>query len=425
MPLVLYKWDFETGDTQGWFLGSYSSLDSTSQVQGTYSIRYRRASAPNSLADLVAYITNIDLSAAQKPLLVFVVRAKLSWSGVGEETGHAIRDIHVVVKDSAGNVLLSATSRLDRGRPSDITKVVAVDLSAVAGRGGLRIEIFFVASHYDMSGVTYACYIDAVHIIDGGDKEYNIALLAFSNMERTLSYGVPDADQLLPSGVTRFAIALATPPHSLVEATDIFTYTAVCSQGSASITTTNEAYRHTSSVVAPTPPPSLVLRLDIGVHVKSVVASERHSFDEVIVVTFWSAYWDLLAVYVFRLAATINPVLPPFQTAMVSIPSGQAWEGQLSYTLRVHSRRLDVALQVSYLKGSQADIVSGLMKLEVYDGSGTTKIGESAVDLTSANLTGPYIDGLPVDTSLQLKISWSIRSTANVVLAVRPLFRVY
>jgi len=423
MPTVLYKWDFETGDTQGWMLEGYVSLDSTSAIQGTYSLytdgsRTGRIEAGSSKR--VAYIQNIDLSTANRPLLAFLVRVATP-GGYANYSG-----IRVVVKDSAGNTLLDRVLAIRRGTSYDVTKAVSVDLSPVASMTGLTIEIYWYAYGGNIDGHS-ACklYVDNIHIIDGGDREYNIALLALSNSDRTLTFSIPDADRALPSGVAMFAINLATPPHPLAEDTDIFTYTVACDQGSASITSTDANNRHASPITAPSLPPAYIDTLSIRSHVTSV-GFDYYAFDETVVVTFWSSSWGLLAVYVFRVAITINPYSPTYATAMINTTYGSAWAGQREFTAKVHARSLGIRCYVRYLVGDNTIVQAGTVKLEVFSEDYSVKYGESSVDLTTGTvLRGPVIAGLPVDTTLMLRISWSITASTRVVIEVRPEFLVY
>jgi hypothetical protein len=423
MPTVVYRWDFETGDTQGWTLESYVTLDNSGALQGTYSlytdsIKTGKISAGTSKR--IAYITNIDLSAASRPLLVFLVRARAG-------AYYNASGIRVVVKDSAGNTLLDRISAIRIGANYDVTKAVSVDLSAVAGRSGLTIEIYWYAYGSDIvDAATNKLNIDNIYIIDGGDKEYDIALLALNNMDRTITYSIPEADRALPSGVARFSIALATPPHPLNEDSDVFTYAVYCDQGSASITSTDKYYtRHVSDTATPTTPPSYVNELRVRAF-PTTAGSTWYSFDEKVVVTFWSAAWELLHVVVFNVAITINPYSPTYATAMINTTYGSTWAGQREFTVKVHARSLGIRCYVRYLVGDNTIVQAGTVKVEVFSEDYSVKYGESSVDLTTGTvLRGSVITGLPVDTTLKLRISWSITATARVVLEVRPEFIVY
>jgi len=424
MPTVLYRWDFETGDTQGWVLGSYSSLDNTSKLQGVYSIKYSLGVICNTeYNNLIMYITGIDLSTASRPLMIFLHR-----SDNGGECPAYVNypeEIIVRVKDSSDNILMTSTVRVAY-LASGFTKVIVVDLSPVAGRSDLKIEIIqYNFNRCCAPGSTIIAYYDNIYIIDGGDKEYNIALLTNSNVDRTVSFSIPDNDKALPSGSARFSINLGSPPHPLDESRDVFTYTAVTDQGSAPITSTDATYRHASALQAPASAPAQFSRLDVRAYVVSVVAG-YYAFDEVVVVSFWGTDWSLKVVYVFRVAITVNAYSPLSATAMINTTYGTAWNGLRDFSLKVHGRSLTIACYVKYLVGDNTLVQSGTVKVEVYSSDYTRKYGESVVDLTvGTELTGPDITGIPVDTDLKLRISWSIVANARVVLTVRPIFKVY
>ena len=422
MPTVLYRWDFETGDTQGWVLGSYSSLDGSSALQGTYSIKYDRRS-DGTFDDIIAYITGIDLSTASNPMMVFIVRVDCL-----ERDFHELRIGVEVLQDSS--VLQSTYTWIHPGASGargEITRRFVVTRLNVAGRSGLTIRIrvawLGTAQYSDITRTIV--FVDQIHIIDGGDREYNISLLALNNIDRTLVYDIPEAERALPSGVSRFAVTLATPPHPLSETTDIFTYTVECDQGSASITSTDSTFKHTSSIVTPSTAPTYLNRVRIRAFVKTA-GTTWYSFDEDVVVTFWSTAWDLRAVYVFKVAITVNPYSPPYATAMINTTYGSTWTGQREFTLKVHARSLGIRCYCRYITGDNTVVQAGTVKVEVFSEDYSVKYGESSVDLTTGTtLRGATITDLPLDTTLKLRISWSLVATARVVLEVRPEFLVY
>jgi len=421
MPTILYKWDFETGDTQGWALGSYSSLDSTSQLQGTYSVKYARLIHPGeTVEDVVMYISNIDLSTATKPLLVLLVK-----DTTNDALANRPFELRVYVKDSAGNILLSIFERI-LFHSNGVTKVAVFDLSSVAGKTGLTIEIRQYVHNDSGLGRNKIIYIDSIHIIDGGDKEYQIALMGLNNIDRTtLSYTIPDADKALPSDTTRFAINLATPPHPLTEGSNIFEYTAICDQGSASISSAVDDIWHASTITALTTSPAYFNSLSARIYPKTA-STTWYGYDETVVVTFWDASWNLKIVYVFRVAITINPYSPTYASALINTTYGSTWSGQRDFTVKVHARSFSVRIYVRFLVGDNTVVQIGTAKLEVYSSDYSTKYGESSVDLTAgAALRGATISNLPVDTELKFRISWSITANARVVLEVRPEFIVY
>jgi len=427
MPTILYKWDFETGDTQGWALEPYVTLDNTSKLQGTYSL-YTYASKTGDITSgsfkRLAYITNIDLSAATKPLLILMVRT------IGSGYFNYYGGVGVVVKDSLGNILLQFAEKTVHTYGDwstdyyDATKIVVFDLSSVAGKSGLTIEIYWVAMDGNIDR-TATIYIDNIHIVDGGDKEYQIALMGLNNTDRTLSYTIPSPDNALPSGVTRYAINLADPPHPLSESSDVFAYTAECDQGSASITSTDANHRHASPIASPSTAPSRFNALSVRIY-PTTAGTAWYGYDRTVVCTFWDAQWSLKAVYVFRVAISINPYSPVFASALINTTYGSTWSGQRDFTVKVHARSFSVRIYVRFLVGDNTVVQIGTAKLEVYSSDYSTKYGESSVDLTAgAALRGATISNLPVDTELKFRISWSITANARVVLEVRPEFIVY
>jgi hypothetical protein len=429
MPTVLYKWDFETGDTQGWVLGSGVVLDGTSQLQGVYSLYLTKyMGSGTSSSDLIAYIENIDLSAANKPYLVLLAKLGMRSVSIGYVGCYHHYNVRVVVRDSIGVKRIDAAARAyySTNSYSNDYKTVAivVDLTPVAGLSGLRIEIYAETSLYAIYG-DIAYWIDNIYIIDGGDREYNIALLAPNNTDRTITFSIPEADRLLPLEATRFAIALATPPHPLSENTDIFTYTIVCDQGSASITSTNVSNRHVSGIVTPSERPVFVNELRVRVYPKTA-GSAWHYSDERVVVTFWSTGWDLVYVIVFNVSITINPYSPVYQTAMINIRYGGVWTGYRDFDVKIHAKSLAVRCYARFVYGDYTVVQAATVKLEVFSEDYSTKYGESVADLTTGNeARGSVITGLPVDTLLKFRISWTISASARVVIEVRPEFIVY
>jgi hypothetical protein len=95
--------------------------------------------------------------------------------------------------------------------------------------------------------------------------------------------------------------------------------------------------------------------------VKSV-GFDYYAFDETVVVTFWSAAWDLLAVYVFRVAVTLNPYSPLYATAMTNVVYGSTWAGQREFTVKVHARSLGIRCYVRYLVGDNTIVQAGTVK---------------------------------------------------------------
>jgi hypothetical protein len=133
-----------------------------------------------------------------------------------------------------------------------------------------------------------------------------------------------------------------------------------------------------------------------------------------------------LHVVAFNVAITLNPYSPLYATAMTNVVYGSTWAGQREFTVKVHGRSLGIRCYVRYLVGDNTIVQAGTVKVEVFSEDYSTKYGESSVDLTTGvALRGPTITGLPTDTPLKLRISWSITALARVVLEVRPEFLVY
>jgi len=128
MPTILYYWDFETGDTQGWTLGTSSTLNSESKIQGTYSIRYSTSLPPWSETEsVVMSITGIDLSTAVKPIILFVIKDETPYT-----PANVPQRVKVRVYDSGGTLRLErvATTAHDI---VGFTKTLVFDLTPVAG----------------------------------------------------------------------------------------------------------------------------------------------------------------------------------------------------------------------------------------------------------------------------------------------------
>jgi len=418
MPLTLYYWNFETGDTQGWVLGPYSSLDNTSKIQGVYSIKYTRSiTGGGEFTVEIMSISGIDLSSAVRPMMIFVIKDESSTAYVNYPC-----DIIIEVY-RGGSLILSRRARIIY-YVNNFNKIVVADLS-----GANQSDLTIIIKQYNKLGastaVTIVTYYDNIYIVDGGDREYNIALMSFNNQDRTIDYDVPEGDRSLPSGTTRFAISLGTSPHPLDEATDIFTYTAVTNQGSVSITSTDTSHRHTSTVLTPTTPPATFNKLSTRIYLRTA-GTGWYGFDETIAVVFLDTSWNLVYVYVFRVAITINPYTPGFQAISVNVTYGTLWSDNREFTAKIHARSFSLRCYVRFIVGSYDKVQSGTVKIEVFSEDYSTKYGESEVNLTTGNeIRGAWITNIPVDTTLKLKISWSIIASARITIEVRPEFAVY
>jgi len=410
MPNVLYKWDFETGDTQGWILGSYVTLSSEAKIQGTYSLKYsRHLSGGGTYTDDVGYISGVDLQTATRPILIFV-------SGVSSIL--KIVTFILEVYDSDGTLLYtrSVTAYITDG-----VKIIVIDLLPVAGRTNLTIKIKM--SYSGTAGYTYTWYIDNIYIIDGADKVYDIALLAVYNMDRTLVYEIPEADKALDPTVAGFAVALLDPPHPLNESKDVFRYTAVTDEGSTYIQSTDSYYRYISGYVSSSP--TTFLRLEVRVFV-TTAGTTYLTFDREVLVTFWTGGYDLSRVCLFRVAMTINPYSPLYATAMTNTRYGSTWSGSRDFDVKVYGRGFGVRCCVRYLVGDNTVVQSGTVKVEMFSEDYNIKYGESSVDITTGTvIRGPFITDLPPNTPLKLRISWTIVALARIVIEVRPEFLVY
>jgi hypothetical protein len=218
---------------------------------------------------------------------------------------------------------------------------------------------------------------------------------------------------------------LATPPHPLSESSDIFTYTATCDQGSASITSTDDNNRHASTITAPSTAPSYFNTLSARIR-PTTAGTTWYSYDETVAVTFWDASWNLKIAYVFRVVITINPYSPAYASALINTTYGSTWSGQRDFSVKVYAHSFSVRIYVRFLVGDNTVVQSGTAKLEVYSSDYGTKYGESSVDLTTGTtLRGAVISGLPTNTALVFRISWSVTASARVVLEVRPEFITY
>jgi len=169
MVNIVYLWDFEDGTTQGWELSiDYATLDDGSKVQGTYSIKYSRLadSGDINVNDLVAKVTNIDLSGVKKPLLLLIVKDESD-----HERANKPGNIEIVVRDGDGNVLANYTIQLADNRKG-WTRVVVVDMIDLSGQSNLTIELYergTIGHNY-----TRTHYFDVIAIVDGADYELAI-----------------------------------------------------------------------------------------------------------------------------------------------------------------------------------------------------------------------------------------------------------
>jgi len=426
MPTIVMKWDFEDGTTQGWSLGSGVSLDSTGALQGTYSLKLT-VSNPNG-EYLVASISNVDFSSVSKPLLVLLVR--YLYSGPSSyASGYNDHRVVIKIKSADGSTTYaSKTVYVNRSLTAynaqnfDYTRVIVIDISEVAGISGTRIEIYIGATLVNASSNVGSItgYIDAITILDGGDYEYNTGIVASDNEDKTVTISVPSADgDLSTVTASRVGISLMTPDWNYKNVAVTATHT----QGSLSIdssVTTNYHINYATPSTAPTAFQSISIRVfgwSIGAYAGWI---------EKVAVAFLDASWNIVRLYVFNIYFTANGVSPRFINAVSTVSYGTLVSGSRTFNVRIYGNNFDVALRVRYIYGDRTVVVSGSVKLEVFSSDLTTKYGEVSIDITLANdQTTAYITGLPTNTDLVVRMSWTIQANARIVLLAYPLFRVY
>jgi len=408
MPNVVYLWDFEDGTTQGWALGPYTTLDSTAQIQGTYSLKYAKFTSTGTYTYLIGSISGVSLTNVSKPILLLIVKDNSGhyWVNSPSNVRVVVKEGDTTIADKTITVLCDTTG---------IIRVVAVALPEASGKI-VTIELY---DNYT-SGVTTTItrYYDMIAIIDGADYEYNTGLVAFYNEDKTIDVTVPSPDNDVSTiGTDRFAIDLATPDWytSTMEAT------AITNTASLRITTGDTNTRH-SNYTKPSTAPSLFTTLRLRVYTS---LTGYAGFAEKIAVVFLGSDWSYKRVYVFNVYYTINGFSDRFASSVSTTTYGSSVTGSRTVTAKVHGNNFDVALRVRYLVGSPSVVTSGFVKLEVYSGDMSTKYGELTVDITlGGDQTTAYIT-LPTDTDLRFIISYSITASARVVLLVVPLVRVY
>jgi len=419
MPNVVLKWDFEDGTTQGWSLGSYTSLDSSSALQGTYSLKYSKyVSGSGNYTDLVASISNIDLSTVSKPILVVMFRDN---TGVG--AANRPQRIRVVVKDST-------TTYVDLSVQTacliyNYYRVAVFDLSPAAGKSGLTIQIY-ENSYYAFTGSvtsgTIAHYYDNIMILDGADYEYNTGVIASDGDDKTITLSIPSADgDLSTITASKVAVSLMTPDWDYMN----ISATATHNQGSLGIDSSqssggNYHANYASYSTAPTAFQSVSIRVwgwSVGAYA---------GWLEKVGVAILDASWNLLRLYVFNIYFTANGVSPKFVNAVTTATYGTLVSGNKSFNVRIYGNAFDVALRVKYICGDRTVVTSGTVTLEVFSSDLSTRYGGTSVDITTANdQVTSYITGLPTNTNLVIRVSWTIQANARIVLLAYPLLRVY
>jgi len=418
IPNIVHLWDFETGDTQGWGLGPYSSLDNTSKVQGTYSIKYTRYLA-GSYTDLIASISGIDLTNVSRPLLLLIVKDYSS--DVGANYPHRVR---VVVKDTSTTYIDSTQYVIYRDY--DYTRILAFNLMPVAGKSGLTIELYENSSADTYQTVVH--YYDMIALVDGGDYEYDIGLPIFSGQGSAVGIPVPDSSlPATPNNIRKFALILASPPWGGDESKDSGQATATCSRGSLSISSSDRSLKHVNYAEYSSDITSFTGFTLNNLLINSVTADTWAALDERFVVAFLDTSWNYARIYVFNFIGTVNGISPRFLSVVNTTTYGTAVTGYKDVNVKIHAyTNFDVALKVKFVVGTHASVSSGFVKLEVYSSDFSTKYGEVSVDLTAGDdQTTAYITGLPKDTALKFRVSWGITANSRVIALVYPLIKVH
>ena len=295
---------------------------------------------------------------------------------------------------------------------------MALDLSSVAGKSGLIIELY--ENSYNDASTSYTArhYYDMIAIIDGADYEYNTGVVINDNEDKTLEVDVPTADGDLSGIATdRFGVCLVTPDwqYSTMSAE------AVTDQGSAEIDSSKTDIKNINYKGLPTSPDAfqklvLFARVSIGAY---------DGWSEKIAVVFLDSLWNYKRIYLFNVYYTANGISPRFASSVNTTTYGSTVSGSKDINVRIHGTSLQVALKVKYLVGDPSIVPVGSVKLTVYNSDKTTNYGNVEIDLTvGSEQTSTYITGLPTDTDLIFTIEWSITANARVVLLIYPLVKV-
>jgi len=408
MPNIVQLWDFEDGTTQGWSLGQYSSLDSNSKVQGKYSIKYSRGGF-SSVDDLVISISGIDLSTTSKPMIVMVVK---------DESGHGANDpgdIGIVVKDSSGNKLLDETVRVSY-ITQNFFRIVVVDLSKVAGKSNLTIEIRERGFIGYYEAYTRTQYFDMIAIIDGADYEYSTGLVVNDNEDKTIDINVPDSN-LSTLSVDRLGICLTTPDWDY----NVLKFTAVTDQVTIDIDSSNgniknANYSNPSNTINSFSKIQLYARLSVGNYV---------GFTEKVAVVFLDSSWKYKRVYLFTINYTVNGISPTYVSVVETTTYGSNVSGSRDIKAKIHGTSLSLALKARFLVGDHTMVSSGSITMTVYSSDKSTNYGSVSIDLTQGDeQTTKYIDNIPTDKDIIITISYNISANARVVIIAYPIAKV-
>jgi len=416
MPNIVMKWDFEDGTTQGWSLGA-ASLDSSGALQGTYSLKYSRSvSSGYDYSDLIASISNIDLSNVSKPILVIMLR-----DDSNNSNANASQTVRVVVKDASTTYV--DLSIIVASVTTGYYRVIVFDLSPAAGRSGLTIQIYDSYSVLGPSGYytyTVVRYYDNIMILDGADYEYNTGVVAFDKDDKTITLSIPstvgDLSSLNPP---KMAVSLMTPGWNYYHVS----VTATHNKGSLGIDSSNNNIIHANYASYGTAPTAFQ---SVSIRVWKWSIGAYAGWREKVAVAFLDNSWNLLRLYVFNIYFTANGVSPRFINAVTTATYGTLVSGSKSFSVKIYGNAFDVALRVKYIYGDRTVVTSGTVKLEVFSSDLSTKYGEASVDITTANdQVTSYITGLPTSTDLVVRVSWTIQANARIVLLAYPLLRVY
>jgi len=427
MPNVIARWDFETGDTQGWSLSSNTVIDNTSKMQGIYSLKFNihiEAYAQTTPPYNVALISGIDLSNTSKPILVIPTLLNITHERAGIWTNYTPM-IRVRVYDSV-KTYVNVTLRLGtwgsstNGAVGTFKRVLVVDLYPALGKSNLTISIDFLVS-FDTYGVfTVNLYLDNIAILDGGDYEYNTGIMLFDNESKVLSFSIPSPDSDI-SALNTYALdlCLATPDWDYKNVKVTVTH----NQGSLVIDSSAVDNYHLRRQEPSTPPSTIQ---SVMIQVWGISVGARGYWLEKVALSITDNQWNLLRLYVINIYFTANGVTPRFINSVINTSYGTLVSGYRDLTVYVYGNAFDLALKVKYLYGSKDVVTYGKVTMAVYSSDLVTKYGEVEVDLTTGNeVTSPYITLLPTGVDLAIRFSFTIQSNARVVLLIYPLFKIY
>jgi len=410
MPNIVYLWDFETGDTQGWILGSGTTLNSNALLQGTYSLYLTAGSGEHEIAS----ISGVDLSTVTKPYLLCLVYRRASLHSYSP--GYYMEN-YLIVEVYEGDTLIdSKTVKLLRsGGTGVIIRVAIVDISAVAGKSNVKI-VLKVNNVNVVCSCTHYIGVDMIAIVDGVDFEYNTGLIAFDDEDRTIEVDVPDKD-LSGLGIDRFAINLVTPDWY----TSTIEVIASTDQGDLSISTDDVSNRHVNYSV-PGTPPTLFNKLTIYVRVS---LGAYAGVLEKVAVIFLDSNYNYKRIYLFNIYFTFNGISQRFISSVNTTTYGSPASGSKDINIKVYGSKFAVALKAKFLIGDPSLVSVGTVRLTVYSADKSTNYGSVTVDLTVASeQTTSFLENLPTDTDLVFTIEWNITASARIVVLIVPLIKV-